>query len=340
MRPTAEPSTQFPTSVPTTVPTSMPITHPTSLPSNPPSTLPSSQPISQPSQAPSTQPTIQPSSQPTNRPSTEPPELKNIPFFESWQAKAASATPGTSGALFVASWIVICAIFLVFTYRRVKYEFKLADERRKQREAEEAYATLDEELTGVIRNEKYEYWRNEPVADTSYASWIQLNAVDKVKSQTKESPAENVIKLLNSKQPNKVQPSLTNMDHTKRYRPLAVSSPTKRVPVIFSLKRDEFGAVSSLALPKQTAGRSQSPHTSAGANRPPSPVTSKPFQKQSSFTSPRAGQGGHLKNSKNRGETYAIGEMMVTTPIIEVREESKNIKSITEVTRPKLMQKS
>lgn len=312
------------------MPTSTPITHPTSLPSNPPSVLPSCQPSSQPSHQPSTNPTTQPSSQPTNRPSTEPAELKNIPFFESWQAKAASSTPGTSAALFVSSWVVIFAFLLLLTYRRIKYEFKLAEERRKQREAEEAYATLEEEFTGVVRNEKYEYWRSEAAADTSYASWIQLNAVDKVKSQTIETYAKNVTKQLNHKQLNNKHPSLANMDHTKRYRPLAVSSPSKRVPVIHSLKIDtDFGTVNSLVQQKQTVSRSQSP-----PYRTPSSVTSTSSPRQSFFKSPK-------NNNKNRGETYAMGTMMVAIvqpPITDVHE-SENKKSITSITRTKLKQK-
>ena len=295
------------------------------MPSNRPSTQPSSQPISKPSSRPSTQPTMIPSGQPTNRPSTEPAELNNIPFFESWQAKAALSSPATSASLSVASWIVVFAVILLLMYRKIKYEFKLADTRRKEREANEAYCELEEELTGVIRNEKYEYWRNETVADASYTSWIELSTVDKVKAQTKGTSlitaADNIqlkpviySKELYAKQLNNKLPSLANMDHTKRYRPLAISSPSKRVPVIHSSNRDISRSPSPLKSPS------------------PSP------QLQSSFKSPR---GVPYKDSKNRGGSYAIGKMMVTTvqpPIADISE-SENKKSISAITRPKLIQK-
>jgi hypothetical protein len=193
-----------------------------------------------------------PTSQPTSRPSTEPAEEAVLPFFQNWQAKAASATPGTAAALFFASWVVFSAVGCIFMYRRVKYEMTVREIKRKQREAEEAYAKLEEEFTGIIQKEKYEFWRSE-LKDPIEISIEKDLSPEVIQPKKKVVNSPKILKSTStSTSTSTQQPNLLDMDHTKRYRPLATVSPSKRQPIIYSSQKDvKVGLLNAIVPQKQ-----------------------------------------------------------------------------------------
>jgi hypothetical protein len=94
------------------------------------------------------------------------PENLEITFFNRWQLESTASMPGTISALTIASWVTAFSFVLLILYRQGKYAMKVLEARRKQREAEAAYADLQEEKHGgKIDSDKFIYWRDEILAE-------------------------------------------------------------------------------------------------------------------------------------------------------------------------------
>ena len=159
-----------------------------------------------------------------------------------------SESEGTISALTISSWVIFFSVIFLWFYRQIKHRIHANEVKLKEREAQERYAFLEEEVSGKVDTKKIEFWKN------------NNNYMDPSKNTTKANNIANLefsYERVNSntilyKQPLHTQKfSLNDNSRLNKYKKRSIGPDQKFDQKFTSSQQNSFHPVFVSTIPSQ-----------------------------------------------------------------------------------------